>query len=284
MTTYRFSVSLPFDTLEDALGILYAGGMCGCEQGESPSRAVIVAYFENDASANSARDALCGRSFVEADSVEPVLDQDWNAKWRETMKPVLVAPGIWVSPTWLAPAIAAGDRWIKIEPKMAFGTGHHETTRLAAQAIVTLAAGRSDVSRLLDIGTGSGVLCFVAALHSVGHCLGVEVDQDCLGNLAENLRDNPSKSRIDFLIGGAETIRVRSIFDVVVMNMIYTQSASLLGQVASMLKKGGHLVWSGILIDGRAEALSAAHSSGFSLVSESTEGEWWGGIFAGGRA
>ena len=104
------------------------------------------------------------------------------------MKPALLANGFWVSPLWLTPP-ASAKYWIKIEPKMAFGTGHHETTRFTAVAIIACRR-RINHSRILDIGTGSRVFCFTADACGASSCLGVEIDLQCCENLAEIRREN----------------------------------------------------------------------------------------------
>jgi ribosomal protein L11 methyltransferase len=206
--------------------------------------------------------------------------QDWNAKWRESMEPAQIAEGVWVSPAWLEPPESGRKAWIKIEPKMAFGTGHHETTRLAARALIErggFVAGRS----ALDIGTGSGILCFVANYLGARAALGVEIDGDCLENLAENLRDNPPRQggSVRFAIGTLDSVINDERFDIVVMNMLSTESTPLLKQISAVIKNESLLIWSGILAGERGEVIGIAKKFGFALSSVQTENEWWCGAF-----
>jgi ribosomal protein L11 methyltransferase len=236
----------------------------------------VKAFFRDEKTAHDAAQAL--KHVADSDmEISEIAFQDWNAKWRETMKPACLARGWWVSPLWLPPPGTA-RHWIKIEPKMAFGTGHHETTRLAARAIISLGKKVGN-RRVLDIGTGSGVLCFVASRRGARAATGVEIDSYCRENLAENRRDNAGDGTVSFVIGGVEAVRGAPVFDLTVMNMILTESAPLLGSVAALIKDNGMLIWSGILTNESGKTVELAGCSGFSLISEKTENEWWCGTF-----
>lgn len=269
------STSLTFRTTqtirESHEALCWAHGTRGCEQVDV---ATVRAWFASGAELAPLCEVL-QRAGATDIAIAEVADQDWNASWRESIQPVQLTPGTWVSPTWRAPAIAPGEHWIKIEPKMAFGTGHHESTRLAAWGI-SQAARSGATGSLLDIGTGSGVLCFAALNAGFTWCVGAEIDQDCRENLAENRSLNAPGSRVQFVIGSSNAL-ARARFDTVVMNMIFNESAPLLGDVRALAAPGGRLVWSGILYEGRAEALDAAAAHGFELIAEQGENEWWGG-------
>jgi ribosomal protein L11 methyltransferase len=211
--------------------------------------------------------------------VSEIPDQDWNAQWKASMRAALVAPGIWVSPVWLAPPLSQGDHWIKIEPKTAFGTGHHATTRLAARGLTSLRGKLFLGFSLLDIGTGTGVLCFVAERCGAGRTLGIDNDPVCAGNLAENRVNNPSPFAGGFVIGALETFKPRPSFDCVIMNMLQIESQPLLSGVFRLLKSPGYLIWSGILIEEKKNVILDASQKGFALYEETTEEEWWCGIF-----
>jgi ribosomal protein L11 methyltransferase len=199
------------------------------------------------------------------------------------MEPAMVADGVWVSPAWLEPPKEGRKAWIKIEPKMAFGTGHHETTRLAARELIAR-GGLVGGKKVLDIGTGSGVLCFIADYLGAKMAVGVEIDEDCRENLAENLRDNPPRSggSVEFIIGTLNSVDTGQKFDVVIMNMISTESIPLLAQIRKMIKPGALLIWSGILADECGEVIEAAKNFGFRHDGRQTENEWWCGTFING--
>jgi ribosomal protein L11 methyltransferase len=279
--SYRIDLSIPQDHYETVIAECIMLGMAGNEEVPAGDRMVLKVYFADQASVETATARLKTDSEVEIITVELVENQDWLAKWRESMEPAHLAEEFWVSPTWLPPPESA-KHWIKIEPKMAFGTGHHETTRLAAAEII---ACRDTVknSRILDIGTGSGVLCFTADACGAASCLGVEIDAQCCENLAENRRDNAAKGRVTFAIGSIDSFTKNASFNFVVMNMLITESAPLLQGVSDFLLPGGTLIWSGILGSEADEATEGAQAAGFALVTDRRENEWWCGRFESKR-
>ena len=133
---------------------------------------------------------------------------------------------------------------------------------------------------VLDIGTGSGVLCFVADLCGSQKNLGVEIDKDCLINLAENHEQNPPNGNVNFLIGTPSALKDTCRFDLIVMNMLMTESEPLLETVSSILAPGGILIRSGILKDEKDEAINSTCRFPFRLIDQSTENEWWCGTFS----
>jgi ribosomal protein L11 methyltransferase len=267
--------------IADAIGYGYDAG--GCVEETAGQRIKLIFYFEDKNNAGNAAASLAEMLSVN-DAVTEFVDdkQDWNAKWRESMEPAEIAEGVWVSPTWLEPPTDGRKAWIKIEPKMAFGTGHHETTRLAAKMLINR---KNDIinKNILDIGTGSGILCFVADYVGAKSSVGIEIDEDCGENLDENLGDNPPRQggNIEFLIGTLDTIDINATpkFDAVIMNMLSTESSPLLGQIGTMTKDSALLIWSGILVEEKDEVINAAKESGFKIDTQQTENEWWCGAF-----
>lgn len=278
MSSYCVSTILSPEQRDIAIGAWYSLGMEGCEEDTVDEGVRVKVYFKDQPTAQQALTDLETRNPLAPVLIFEVQQEDWNKKWRESMQPAKLAPGYWVSPLWLPPPMEQEDTWIKIEPKMAFGTGHHETTRLAAREILTRKQWLHEKS-FLDIGTGSGVLCFVADHCSASECLGVEIDLDCLENLAENHRINTPRGKINFVIGTLSNIRGTVKYDMIVMNMIMKESEPLLPVVSELLNNNGILVWSGILTQERDEVITSACDFNLELLQEKTENEWWCGSF-----
>ncbi len=282
MPSYRLTFTISSDLKDLVIANAFAIGMSGCTEETVPAGEKLICYFDSPDSLDTARADILDRfPSVQTEAAE-IPDADWNAQWKASMQPALATPGIWISPTWLAPSMAEGDHWIKIEPKTAFGTGHHATTRLAAKGIRSLRGTLPPGSSVLDIGTGTGVLCFVAEYFGASRTIGTDIDPVCAGNLAENRRNNPSRASGGFAIGGLDMFKPRPSFDCIVMNMLQIESQPLLEGVSRLLKPGGHLVWSGILIEEKNAVVSVAAQKGFMLREETTEEEWWCGSFTRG--
>jgi ribosomal protein L11 methyltransferase len=278
MATFCFECTVPLDKYEQILAAWYSMGMQGCEENDAGDQVRVKVYFgsreETLYAIKEFTEAYPGQTLV----LTEIEKQDWNAKWRESMQPARIAPGYWVSPLWLPPEMNSGDIWIKIEPKMAFGTGHHETTRLAAAALITH-KGHVNGRVIADIGTGSGVLCFVADTLDASRCIGIEIDKDCRENLAENYQLNNPSGTVSFMIGTTGALKSSFTADIIVMNMILTESSPLLNWASNALTPGGLLILSGILADEYDKAVSLALQQGCTLLDQTRENEWWCGTF-----
>jgi ribosomal protein L11 methyltransferase len=280
MRAYCLTCELTAEAAELVQAAWYGLGMLGCEEESlGHGRVRLKCYFRDSVSLHTAEFRLMDISPSLPLSITVIADQDWNASWKKNMRPVTVAEGVWVSPAWLRPPLSAGDRWIKIEPKMAFGTGHHETTRLACQGIAGLVPLLPANGQVLDIGTGSGILCFVADRSHCAHAVGIDSDPVCLPNLAENKRKNRTKTGIAFAIGTIDMMKADGCFDLVVMNMISSDGIPLLSRIHSFLKPNGFFIFSGLLLEEAKTVSRTALSSGFRLHSQAHENEWWCGTF-----
>ncbi len=274
------TVTLPPARTDTCLALMSGAGMVGCEEQDGPGGTTLRAYFPHDTDARSLTERLrqvCGNARIRT---EASPDRDWNAQWRAGVRPVKLTDTIWTAPSWRPPAMADGERWIRIEPATAFGTGHHETTRLAATFVAHCTESASVPPVVLDIGAGSGILCFCARLCGAAWCVGIEIDPPALRNMADNRRDNPLLDSVALVIGTTAALRVAHRFDMVVMNMLLRRSAPLLGQAARLVAPGGVLIWSGLLDEEQDEALGAAAAHGFRLLEQRAMNEWWAGLFA----
>jgi len=252
--------------------------MQGCEESTSTECLKIKAYFSTNELANGAAGTIPHENMCAPPKVFRIEDEDWNAKWRESMEPAQIADGWWVSPLWLPPPESDIAQWIRIEPKMAFGTGHHETTRLAAREIIGIGKPLPH-SCLLDIGTGSGILCFIAERIGFETCIGIDIDPVCSENLHENLVLNTIHGGVHFAISPLAGISSKHHFSTIVMNMLFKESTPLLGDVTHLLQEDSLLIWSGILKEEKKHIIKMARSESLILEDEHEENEWWCGKF-----
>lgn len=192
-------------------------------------------------------------------------DEDWLAAWRRDLKPVWAGPFVVLAPwhPWEGEGIP-----LVIEPGMAFGTGHHETTRLALSA---LARHLRPGERVLDLGTGSGILA-IAAAKLGGKALGVDIDETVLPQAEENARRNGAG--VCFLPGSLEEALPHGPFDLLVANLFAELHRELAPLYPKALAPGGRLLLTGILLEKASLVKEAMAREGFSLLEEEREGEW----------
>jgi ribosomal protein L11 methylase PrmA len=154
----------------------------------------------------------------------------------------------------------------------AFGTGSHESTRLAIRLLLDEdLRGR----RVLDVGCGTGTLAFVAALEGAAGAVAFDVDPDAALATREQGRANRIP-RLFVFAGPLDAIRPAARFDVIVANMLLEEMASLLPGIRACLARGGRLLSSGLLVERGSEWEDLLRSSGFRVVHTMTENEWLG--------
>ncbi len=172
-----------------------------------------------------------------------VRDVEWEKQYRATIKPIRVTDDIVIRPPWDCGAPEAVHDII-IEPKMAFGTGRHETTRSCLQAI---RREFHDGRRFLDIGCGSGILSILADRMGASYIKAVDNDMAAVENCRENFALNKVTTPHDILLGSIEQCRDDKPYCLVCANIIKETILELLGRLCELTDTGGTLVLSGLL-------------------------------------
>lgn len=205
-------------------------------------------------------------------------NRDWLEEWKKGFKPFLFSKPFWVIPSWLTPPPDApkDPRYLLfVEPGMAFGTGTHETTRLAAGFIIEELARRTPQS-LLDVGTGTGVLALVANRLGVEKVVGIDNDPEARRTARENLELNKNTA-IEIPDKNVEDIA--ETFDIVVANIIDGVLTLLRHELNRVLKPGGRMILSGVLTDREREFYETfTKETGLKLLEKRVDGEWSGAI------
>ncbi len=224
----------------------YAAGATGLEERERENQITLILYAPT-AAAEAVRDALA--EAAPGIRIEPpveVPEIDWPEKWKAGLTATIISPRLLIRPPFVSVALLPAQAEIVIDPGQAFGTGEHPSTHLALDWIDELAPTLKSGARILDVGTGTGILSLAAA--KLGPAVPVAFDTDSLATSAarENARTNGLGERLRLFTGGLEAIGGVA-FDLVVANLLKTEMLPLFGAIAARLGVGGQAVFSGLL-------------------------------------
>lgn len=199
-----------------------------------------------------------------------VNQEDWESAWKQYFKPVHVTDRIVVKPEWEEYSPQEGEIVIEIDPGMAFGTGTHETTSMCINQIEkNLKAG----DRVIDIGSGSGILSMAAVLLGAEKATGVDLDPVAVRVALENVELNNLQDKIEILHGNLTDV-IREKADIVVANIMADIILMLLEDVREFIKDDGLFISSGIIQEKRAAVEARLLEKNFSIVEVETKGEW----------
>lgn len=203
-------------------------------------------------------------------TLTPVTERNWNRSWEETIRPIRVTARIVIAPTWHPFAAGPGDIVLTIDPKMSFGTGYHETTRLMLRLLERhLTPG----SRVLDAGTGTGILAIAALKLGAASALGFDIDEWSYANAVENARLNGVSGLFTVRQGDLPSV-TESWFDLIAANIQKNVIEEMLPGLVSRLAPSGTLLVSGLLAGDSDSILGALTGAGLALADERRDGEW----------
>lgn len=197
--------------------------------------------------------------------------KDWDLSWRLQQEPLRVTDRLVVVPPWVdKPADA--EICLRMEAKQAFGTGGHESTRLASKLLEGLPLSGKSV---FDIGAGTGILGFYCRILGAGRIELCDIDPDSIPCLEENAQLNGIEGDWSAWAGSLDRIPSGTKFDVLLANMLRTEFFPMREQALALMPAGGLLVLSGYLAKERELVLDWFAKDGLELVSEAAEGDWW---------
>lgn len=271
-------------SLEDFLqGVMNMAVECEIENSQNISH--LNGFFAQEYSSDYDLDAIrkkiqsfademseifgCGTATV---SIETVSDQDWSQNWKQFFKPFELVPGLVVVPSWESFSAEQGQQVIVMDPGMAFGTGHHATTKLCLQMLRD-AAETYENREVLDVGTGTGILAMAAVLWGASKALAIDNDPEAVRVAGENILKNELRTRITVSGAGLEKITAR--FPLVVANIIHDTLISLADSLSEKVEDNGALILSGLLHGTQTDTIIRCFEArNFRVSSTLQEGEW----------
>jgi ribosomal protein L11 methyltransferase len=222
-------------------------------------------FFRAAAARDAAGTALSAVGGIRVAALD-VPDEDWARRSQESLR-AIEAGGLIVAPPWDVPR-GGGRPVIIIEPSTGFGTGHHATTRVCLLLLQQLELRGA---RVLDVGTGSGVLALAAWKLGAGDVVAIDNDPDALENARDNIARNGAAPSIDIIRDDLASLRIERA-DIVLANLTGAMLVRYADELRSLLVEGGYLILSGFAPQDVAVIKSAF--AGLTVIDEKNEGDW----------
>jgi ribosomal protein L11 methyltransferase len=260
-------VTAPQAIEDDLVFRLWEMGTLGIQhQPDEDGRRVLLAYFPARARTEAILSAIESLDGVRVAAAE-VEDVDWVARFRDGFRP-FEAAGFRIVPSW-QPGSRPDRDTLLVDPGRAFGTGTHESTRLCLTALRRLAADPG-LGRVVDVGTGSGLLAIAALRLGARRAAGVDLDLEALRSARRHAELN--RVALPLVAGdGGRALRA-ACCDTLVANLTAGLLVERSGELSASCSPGGRLVLSGLLAPDLAPVREGY--ARLRLVDELHEGEW----------
>jgi len=211
-------------------------------------------------------------------TVDETEDLDWINNWKKYFHQFYI-DDLLVIPSWEEVKVEDEDKMVlHIDPGTAFGTGMHETTQLCIRQLKKYIT--SD-TKLLDVGTGSGILAILALMFGAKNCVGTDLDPCAVEAVRENMESNSiPQDKFTMMIGNIITEKEvqdkvgYECYDIVVANILADVLVPLTPVIVNQMKKGGIYITSGIIDDKEQAVVEAVKAAGLEVLEVTYQGEW----------
>lgn len=207
---------------------------------------------------------------LESPRVRELAEEDWAEAWKRHYGLQRIGEGVVIVPSWQEYEPREGEVAIRLDPGMAFGTGLHPTTRMA---LIALERYMGKGMRVLDLGTGSGILAIATAKMGSSFVLGVDIDPVAVSVAKANVTANSLEGLVEIRSGSVEDIAPSS-FHLVLMNISAEVISALAEHLAAVLAPGGMVVGAGIIEERQAKLEDKLSSLGFHILERMQERDW----------
>lgn len=203
-------------------------------------------------------------------SVEVLQDSDWAENWKAHFKPFAIVDGLVIAPTWEPYSPQEGEQVIVMDPGMAFGTGHHATTRLCLEIIQDAVFPGC---RVLDVGTGTGILAMAALLRGASSAVAIDNDEAAVHAARTNAQRNNLAKRMD--VSKTPLEQIQPGFDLVIANIVHDVLVELSDHLAGVVRDNGFVLLSGLIEgDQSSNLIRIFERKGFRLKQLLSDEQW----------
>jgi ribosomal protein L11 methyltransferase len=277
MPTFALSISTTKKLAPLVSRVLFDVGAQGLEE-RAGRGATLVTYDQQRTRlvslwkrAEEALRALLPPGQLPRATFEVDRSEEWKTTWTDQLRPVALSRRLLLAPTTAQlPALARGRRALWYRPALAFGDGGHATTRLLARAVEAHYRAHPG-GQLLDIGSGTGVLSFVALASGATRTLGIDIDPAAVAAALDNAALNGFARRARFVRSSA---RVSGTFDLVVVNIELRPLLEVLSHLPAAARRAPRLLATGFLTSQAAQVTSALKAAGFTPRRRKQDQGW----------
>lgn len=206
---------------------------------------------------------------------QELAEQDWAENWKKYYEPTRISHDLTIVPSWTDYEAKTGEKIIRLDPGMAFGTGTHPTTKMSLFALEQVLRGGETV---LDVGTGSGVLSIASSLLGAKSIYAYDLDEVAVRVAQENIDLNAGTENIHVAIGNLlQGVDIQA--DVIVANILADILINMTEDAYRLVKDEGYLIMSGIISEKWEMVRESAEKAGFFLETHMIQGEWNACVF-----
>ena len=196
--------------------------------------------------------------------------ENWHKKYQDNFKIININDNLKIVPYWYDISNENEIDFIRILPGMAFGTGHHETTRLIIESLLkNIRPG----DKILDLGAGSGILSIAALKYGASFVKAIEYDRDCEENFIENMNLNNLQSNYSLVIDDV-LYNKDYLYDVILVNINKNVILDLLPNIYKYKQDKFKMILSGLLVDDEEDITQLLYDLKFSIINKLKMGEW----------
>ncbi len=199
-----------------------------------------------------------------------VHDKNWNEEWEKNLKVIKISDRIIIKPTFKEYEFKSNEIVITIDPKMSFGTGEHATTKLSLQALEKYIKPNY---KILDVGTGTGILAIASIKLGASYALGIDIDEWSIENSIENIKLNNVEDKIKIELTEIKNVREND-FDLIIANIQKNILMEIANEIKKKSKENGFLILSGLLKDDQNDIQDRYEKIGFEFIEQKSLDEW----------